>query len=173
MGVDPVYKPIPLRECFKETLNIWGEDITAYLVDGARASSDVVLKACNAILGLNEDGIDLSKTYCDELCTQIAGHAALNAVEFMGGTVKSLRAELEGKAAKLKDLVNEQQECDSAKNALQEFKDQLDGLNAEIDRTFAAHQAANDAVLDAEDEMEEMKDKEEENKVKIDSAERK
>merc|ERR1719428_910083 len=68
--------------------------------------------------------------------------------------------------AKLKELVYEQQECDSAKNALQEFKDQLDGLNAEIDRTFAAHQAANDALLDAEDEMHK---KEEDNKVKIDN----
>lgn len=168
-SIDPVYKPVPTRDCFKDTLAVWGDDITAYLVDGARASSDVVLKACNAILGLNEKGIDLSKTYCDELCTQIAGHAALNAVEFMGGTVKSLRAELEEKAAKLKELVYEQQECDSAKNALQEFKDQLDGLNAEIDRTFAAHQAANDALLDAEDEMDEMHKKEEDNKVKIDN----
>merc|ERR1719428_1196582 len=71
--------------------------------------------------------------------------------------------------AKLKELVYEQQECDSAKNALQEFKDQLDWLNAEIDRTFAAHQAANDALLDAEDEMDEMHKKEEDNKVKIDN----
>merc|ERR1719284_1695935 len=39
----------------------------------------------------------------------------------MGGTVKSLRADLEEKAAKLKDLLYEKQECDSAKKALQEF----------------------------------------------------
>merc|ERR1719216_89190 len=123
--------------------------------------------ACPAILGLNEKGIDLSKTYCDELCTQIAGHAALNAVEFMGGTVKALRAELEEKAAKLKDLLYEQQECDSAKNALQEFKDQLDGLNGEIDRTFAAHHAANEAFLDAEEELYEIQDIGEDNKAQI------
>ena len=110
-----------------------------------------------------------STTDCDELGIQIAGDAAWNAVEFMGGTVNPLKANLKGQAAHVKDLVDEQQECDSANNVLQEFKDQLEGLNAEIDRTCAAHQTANNAVLDAEDKMDEMRKKEEDNKANVDN----
>jgi predicted nuclease with TOPRIM domain len=170
---NPVLLPSLDKECWQHTVAQFTTELQE-LLSGTkvRATSNSVLAACCEIVEC-QPGIDIPYSYCDELCTRMAGNPALNEVEYLGGSVSELRKQLEEASAKLKDTVHEQKECEAAQIALLEFQSQLTEMNNEIDRTFDVQKKANAALQMAEEELEDLLDEADDLEAKKEEAQSK
>jgi len=161
------------KNCWENAVAQFSTELQGLLSGGkVRATSNSVLEACCEIMGC-QAGIDVPKSYCDELCTRMAGDEALNEVEYLGGSTSELRQKLEEASAQLKDAVHEQKECEAAKSALLDFQSQLTEMNKEIDRTFDVQKKANAALQAAEEELEDLLDEADDLEAKREDAENK
>jgi len=153
----------------------WKTDIKALLSDKVKLSPNKVTGVCNNIFfgaAVIPEGVDLSDTYCDELCVHFGSdEQIINQVGYVGSDVEAISGKIRDEALKLSKLVSEQKECQAAERALKEFRVEYDKLNGAIKSAQNVRMAADSALEEASDKYEAMMEDKEDKEDKVQTAE--
>jgi len=171
---DPGWTPELLRGSYWKTLDQWELDIDALLGDKVKLEPKVVTAECNKLFFgvpfLPKE--DLTKTYCDELCTNMGSNKKIiNRVGYVGKDADTINKKIQEEGIKLKMWMDEKAECESAQAALTDFREVYNKLDNDITVAVKNEMDARDLYEEALESMIELEGHKEDNAERVEEAE--
>jgi len=144
------------KQAYWKAIDEWDIDIDALLGDKVKLEPKTVTSVCNSIFGIKKDtsNADLTKTYCDEMCTSFGSNKKIiDRVGYVGKDTDAINKKIKEEGIKLKMWMDEKAECERAQAALIDFQAVYKKLDADIQTGVENEMKARDAYNEALEAM--------------------